>query len=203
MDPLNPALIALCATLGARYDTEDVALSEVTAKVAEMKADAAALQLKLDQFPPPKEENEDEGEDVPALKARIVELEGMLAKKDEEEEEMKADAALKALVPIAASRKIKHDGLSLDELRLKVAQTADPSLTAETPAAEIAGVLRTVKLDKAPTSDPKRWDHSGNSGNSGERADAAKPVRADASDPDGPFYDPSLSRADAAYAGGV
>ena len=204
---MNKLLIALGALVGvARFDSEDAVLTEATAKVTALKADAAALQLKLDQFPPEEAEKEDAPdlvEELKVAKARIAELEAAAAKKDEEEKEMKADARLKDLQAIATEHDVKHDGLDLAALRLKLAQTRSDSFTAETPVVALDAVIATIPAKKPARSDARsRYDHSPTGGDSGNRADAnADGSIVDVSDPKSPWYNPDLKRADAAFNG--
>lgn len=205
----NPLLMALCALLDvSRFDSEDAALTEATANAtalkddnATLKADAEALQKRVDEFTE-EEANEDAGnpiEELAAARKEIEALKAKLAQKDAEEEEMKADAALKALKPTADRLKVKHDGLSLDELRLAVAKTRVDSVDADTPAGTIDGILQVIALDKAPTKGPSRYDQRAKAGNRNDSVNVS--TRADASDEDGDYYDPTLARIDKQRAG--
>jgi hypothetical protein len=195
---MNPLLIALLSGLGvSRFDSEDAALTEGGAKLAELQTDNADLKAKVDQFPEEEEMNEDqEGaeEKLKAAEAKIAALEAKLAERDKADEEREDAAQLAKLQGIAKAHSVKHDGLDLLALRVKLAKTRLDSVTAETDVAILDALIASIPAKPEGRNDgAKKWEQGNQTQATGTRADA--------SDADGDYYDPTFARIDKQRAG--
>lgn len=166
---MKPQIVALLTALGiTRLDNEDVALQEATDKVVTMRADADD---KVKAEAEAEKAKEDEAGMAEKLKAAEDARDACQAKYDKlkgEFDAMKADmdkakeaekarkdaADLERLQALAKKVSVKHDGLDLPALRVAIAKTRVDSVTDESSAGYIDGILDTIEKGAAPR-DPR------------------------------------------------
>jgi len=171
---MNPTLAALLTALGVeRLDDEGAALQSGIAAVKTLRADAdekaaataEAEKAKEDaeamaeQFETAKADLDKAKADAEKLQGEYDALEAKMKTAEKADQDRADAAALVDLQALADKVKVDHKDLDLPALRLAIAKTRVDSVTDESAAGYIDGVLDSIRKDAAPRDN--RYDGGG------------------------------------------
>lgn len=159
-----PTLAALLTSLGVeRLDDEGAALTAGLAAAKALRTDAdekptmaeklAAAEKTIDALEAKLKAAEDAcgsaKADAEKAQGEAAAMAAKLAEMEKADKSRKDAAELTRLQALADKVQVKHDGLDLPALRLAVAKTRVDSVTAESPAAYLDGIIAAVEKDGA------------------------------------------------------